>query len=267
MSIRPSGVARRTQIASISCATGAKLRRWSGVGPSRAQRILMLARAVALVARPAIARMGGVIIVHQPVPLMLGDDRGGGDRQAQGVASDDRQRCVRPFRAAIAVDQDHRRRGAGRDQRVDGTMHGEHRGPQDVEPVYLLDGCDADADRRHLPDRAAQILAPDRAELLRIVDALGHLAPIEHHRRRDHRPGQRPPPRLVNAGDGQRMRAFELEGRAGHEAAFSGSACRITSSRFGSSSTERSRDAPVEKHSRLVTSLDPALEANGSYST
>src|SRR6185437_8759519 len=56
------------------------------------ERALMLGRGIALVRLPAIAGVRSGMLDHDPVARHLGDDRGGGDRAAFGVARDDRER-------------------------------------------------------------------------------------------------------------------------------------------------------------------------------
>ena len=56
--------------------------------------------------------------------------------------------------------------------------------------------------------------AQRRGELLRIVDAARYPAWRQDHRRRDDRPRQRPPPRLVDPGDGGQAASFVDQ--AGH---------------------------------------------------
>ena len=69
------------------------------------QRRPMLAGAVADVPLEAILWEVGGQRAHQPVAGDLGDDRGGGDRQAERIAADDATHPAGQGRGALAVDQ------------------------------------------------------------------------------------------------------------------------------------------------------------------
>ncbi|KIU01556.1 hypothetical protein QU38_01020, partial [Staphylococcus aureus] len=128
---------------------------------------------------------------HHRIAPVLGDDRGGGDRQAKRVAADHGMAPVAPVRTAIAVDQ---HEGRGRPERLDRASHRQHRRPEDVQPIDLLDRRDPDSDLRTSENLGAEPLAPGRGERLGIVDALGNAFRVEHHGGGDHRAGERPTP-------------------------------------------------------------------------
>src|SRR5436190_2008097 len=60
--------------------------------PQGLQRAMMFGRPIAAIVLPAVARPFTGMLGHHPVAGHLGDDRGGGDRTALGVAVDDRLR-------------------------------------------------------------------------------------------------------------------------------------------------------------------------------
>src|SRR6476620_3191729 len=68
-------------------------------------RAAMIGRRIAAIMLPPISRIAAGILHHHPVAGDLGDDRGGGDRAAFGVAVDDRLRRALPPGASVAVDQ------------------------------------------------------------------------------------------------------------------------------------------------------------------
>jgi len=175
----------------------------------------MLRRRVADIALPAIAGIAPSQLAHDLVARHLGDDRGGGDRQAPPVAADHRPRRAGQGRRDIAVDQ----RGVGHDaERAHGALHRQQRGAQDVDAVDLAHAGGADADDGAAPDRQAIFVALLGAQHLRIVDAPAqrarHVIEVEHDRRRHHRSGERAAADLVDAADD--AAAFILEGEIGH---------------------------------------------------
>src|SRR5206468_10551506 len=65
--------------------------------PKLDDRPAVIGRGIAAVMVPAVAGIIARIVGHHPVASDLGDDRGGGDRAAFGVAVDDRLRRALPF--------------------------------------------------------------------------------------------------------------------------------------------------------------------------
>ena len=59
--------------------------------PQPTERLDVLRRRVALVPGQAVARIGAVQFNHQPVAVLFGEDRRGGDRWAKRVAAHHRQ--------------------------------------------------------------------------------------------------------------------------------------------------------------------------------
>ena len=155
---------------------------------------------------PSIARIVARIFHHHPVARHLGDDRGGGDRAALGVAVDDRFRRPLPARSRIAVDQ---HPGGFESQCLNRAGHRQHPRPVDVDLIDFLDRSHADAPRRAFDEFRVDRLALFERQILRIVDPARKFVAVEDTGGGDHRPRQRRAPRLVDAGE--RLREFELE--------------------------------------------------------
>ena len=135
---------------------------------------------------------------HQPVARDLGDDRGGGDRGDQRIAGHHRLAVAAAVDLLVAVDE-HQLRPAR--QRLDRARQRPQRGAQDVVAVDARDRAEGDRDLRRGADFLVQLFALFGVELLGVVQAARDALGIEHHRRRHHRTGERPPARLVAAGD------------------------------------------------------------------
>src|SRR4051812_13979708 len=73
--------------------------------PMFAQCAEMRGCRIALVAVPLILRMRLGMGEHDRIARMLGDDRGGGDRQADRITPDDRRCGEAPSGEAVAIDQ------------------------------------------------------------------------------------------------------------------------------------------------------------------
>ena len=116
------------------------------------------------------------IFGHHPVARDLGDDRGGGDRAALGVAVDDRLRRPLPARAGIAVDQ---HPGRLDPERLDRASHRQHARPVDVDAVDLLDRGDADATSGDLRELRVKRLALLERQILEIVDPAREFVAVE----------------------------------------------------------------------------------------
>ncbi len=155
--------------------------------------------------------------MHDSVAGDLGDDRGGGDREAQRVALDDRLDRAWQGRRDVAVDQ----RDVGHDpERGDGAAHRQQAGAQDVDAVDLAGAGSADANSDRADFDAGEECAVTgfaclAAQHLRIVEiAAQHAAeaaPVEDHRGGDDRPGERSAPRLVDAAHQPGAAALDRE--------------------------------------------------------
>ena len=155
---------------------------------------------VALVAGEAVAGVFGIQRHHQPVPRRLGKDGGGGDRQGQAVALDNRLDRARQFEPVVAIYQGRGRRDR---QRLDRTAHCQAGGAQDVELIDLFHRGEADAPGQGTGlDLDLQGLAPGVGQGLGVVDTGGQVVGIEDHRPRRDRPGPGPATCLVHAADG-----------------------------------------------------------------
>jgi hypothetical protein len=80
-----------------------------------------------------------------------------------------------------------------------GAPHGEHAGPEDVQPVDLGDRGGADADPRDRPQRGGKRFSLLAGQNLGIGQAIER--PQENNGGGDHRPGEGPTARLVDPGD------------------------------------------------------------------
>ena len=91
---------------------------------------------IALVPCKAVAGMLGIQLLHQRVAGGLGEDRGRGNRQALGIASDDG--LLGNLQALETAPIDQHVLGLFREP-LDRAVHGEPAGPVDVDTVDLLD--------------------------------------------------------------------------------------------------------------------------------
>ena len=169
-----------------------------------AERRAVLRRGVAGIGLPSIARVAPRQRPHDAVAPHLGDDRGGGDRKGESVATDDGVDRATERRGDVAVDE-----GAIRadPERGNGARHRQQGGAQDVESVDLAHAGGAERDvgaaaRGKAGERAIAFLAGRGAEPLGIVkpvaQCLRKAAGIEDDRGGDDRSGERPPPGLVD---------------------------------------------------------------------
>src|SRR5688572_12360740 len=167
--------------------------------PEPADRVLVLGRAVTLVALEAVSGMLARELVHEAIAVDLRDDRRRSDRKIEAVAlveailrhvdAGDRARVdehvLRPHR-----------------QCFDGAPHREQPRVIDVDGVDLRDLGSADGDRaRGRADTPPGFHALLDIELFRIVDAVELRVRREHDRGRDHGAGERAHADLVDAGD------------------------------------------------------------------
>lgn len=174
----------------------------------QAERIQVLGRAVACIALPAIVRMIERGLPHDPVTMLLGDDRSCRNAWFNSIAANDRPCIPVPFRPAplwreITVNQDFAHRfmpGQLFAQRRDSERHRQHCRPEDIESIDFIG-----FDNAHRPSAAAFDLffqaSPARGgQLLGIVQPRrARLA--QDDRCRHDRACQWPPARLVYPDD------------------------------------------------------------------
>ena len=181
----------------------------------------MMGGGVAAIGFPAKAPVIGGQPGHQAVAGHLGDDRGGGNRERDGVAANDKLFGAAEARRTIAVDEcEVWHAPLVPCQRGDGAAHREQRGLQDVDPVDLGDRTDPDADDGRAADRGEQSFPVRFLEGLGIIDAVRDSGGVEHHGRGDHGARQRPAAGLVDPNDTRYLGlAFEIECRSGRASA------------------------------------------------
>jgi hypothetical protein len=165
-------------------------------------RLAMLRRAVAGVVLPTISWVLAVQLPHHLVARDFRENRGGGDGIGKMVALDHGGLGAGQARLHVAVDEG---RGRLHRQGLERAPHRHEGGAQDVEAVDLLD-----ARLAQRPDRLDPQLGGDRLAHLG-AEALGILERAEQPGRQpdqwqdrragDHRPRQRPAPRLIDAAD------------------------------------------------------------------
>ena len=151
---------------------------------------------VSLVSGKAVFGVEAVPFRHLPVPRYFGDDAGGGDGIAQGVAVDDAALFPLEPQALQRVDQEQLRRDLLRR-----PAHGVLRSVQDVDLVDLLRGSfpDADVQGRFL-NLLKDLLAPLFGQLLAVVHVQKEGLPGHHDAGGHHVAHQRPAARLVHPG-------------------------------------------------------------------
>jgi len=147
----------------------------------------------------AVLRVVQLVFDADAVARDLREDGRGGDGRHLGIAADDGLGVDTDVRQAVAVHQHPVRR---QPQALDGALHREHGGVQDVELVDLGDAGLGDAERQRMrADLVEQAFAPGRAQQLGVVEALDALQVVEDHRGGHDRAGQRPAAGLVDARD------------------------------------------------------------------
>ncbi len=170
----------------------------------------VLNRGIALVPGKAVFGMTAVQLDHQPVAVLLGQDRGGADAGFGEIALDD----------GIAGDAVQRRRVIAVGQHPDRSRiqgqycaaHGQQAGLENVQAVDLFHrGLGHGMAQGLLADEDFQLLAALGGEFLGVGQAVDGPRRIEDHRGRHHRAGQRSAAGLVDAGD-QRARGREISG-------------------------------------------------------
>lgn len=154
---------------------------------------------VTLVPANAIPWVDQLERAHLTVTAYLGQDRGSRNSRHLAIAFDHRRRRYGQLRATVAIDQGQL---GGNVQAFHRTLHGQHRGLQDVQAVDFLDLCTGDAETQGLfTDLVEQRLALGFGEFLRVVQAEDRARRIKDHRRRHHCAAQRAAAHFVNAGD------------------------------------------------------------------
>ncbi len=179
-----------------------------------AKGVVVLGRAVALMAIKAVVGVVPFERDHQPVARHFGDDRCGGDRQALRIALDDGAGFAVETRRTVAVD-DHEfgfqvrpRVASAMAQREALRILSLSMRPTSATPMPM---------RAALEDAAEDDLAAVLVERLAVVDAVGDVVRVEDHRGGHDGSGQRAASGFVDAGDrvppkGQ-LGGFQLEGR------------------------------------------------------
>jgi len=171
---------------------------------------LMLRGSVALMILQTVAGVKRGEIGHGAVAGNLGDDRGGGDGGATGVAVDDGDFLAAEPSLLVAVDEAEMRLLF---QAIDGAAHGEEAGAKDVVGVDFLDGSDADGpmDFGVAAEEVADFLAILSDEHFRIVEVAMFQAVGEDGSGGVDRAGPASATDLIDAGDDGEMRGVGPE--------------------------------------------------------
>jgi len=180
-----------------------------------ADRLTMGLGRISDVGLPTVAGVAGCEPAHDPVARHLGDDRSGGDREAERIAFDDGLHLAIDRRSDAAVNEC----DIGVDpEHGHGARHRQQRRAQDVDAVYFVHARRADPDASGAASGATSqrpiaVLALFDGEYLRIVEPiaqrLGEAAGIENYRGRDDRSGERPAPGLIDAAHQSFASPFE----------------------------------------------------------
>ncbi len=147
-----------------------------------------------------------VVFAHEAIAGDLGEDAGGGDAVALGVALDDGGlgHGERGHKASV-----HQRVGRGRVELGEGGVHRAVGGLEDIDVVdeRRVDDADAEMDLRFRVNGGEKFLADFLGELLGVVEtqegfreAFGDPLNRQHHRRRHNRTGERAAPGFVHTG-------------------------------------------------------------------
>lgn len=147
-----------------------------------------------------------VVFAHEAIAGDLGEDAGGGDAVALGVALNDGGlgRGERGHKASV-----HQRVGRGRVELGEGGVHRAVGGLEDIDVVdeRRVDDADAEMDLRFRVNGGEKFLTDFLGELLRVVEsqegfreAFGDPLNRQHRRRRHNRTGERAAPGFVHTG-------------------------------------------------------------------
>jgi hypothetical protein len=135
-----------------------------------ANGLAMLHGRIASMVGEAVSRMLAPKLRHEPIPMHLGDNRGGGDRIEAGVALGERGLRQREIRDRTSV---HQHVTWHHGQCRDGPAHRLEARAIDVDLVDLRDARHADADcERDATDPPVDPFSGRAAEDLRIVDPI-----------------------------------------------------------------------------------------------
>lgn len=248
--------------------------------PQAEQRVPVSGGAVPGMLLEPIAREFRPQFHHQSVPRHLGNDRGGGDRQAALIATDDAAHRTRQRRRPGTVDERHLRRPAKHAaQGFHRAAHRQQRGLQDVEPIDLVHARLAETDAGELGQDFGDAPAPRRRNALGIVNRRCQLCrqacAIQDHGGSHYRPGPRPAADLVDAADesagGVLLKGFQFQREIGHAALYSAhwmKAQHRQQNRDGTVAQQRSRfGRPGRRRTPATTSgtaLEVVIEAVGA---
>ena len=155
-------------------------------------------RGVSLIARQPVLRKLAIPFPHHRVAGHLGQNRSGGDRNADGVAPDDRDLGNREIEAQ-GIYQKQVGRGI---ERQDGLAHGQARCLKDINSVdfrsiYARYGP-GDGTAANL---GCEMLPPFRGKPLAVPETPNPVRRVKDDRSRQNRTEQRAPPNLIEAGN------------------------------------------------------------------
>ena len=162
------------------------------------EQALVLGRGIALVAAEVVTRVELAELVHEGIAFDLGNDGGGGDGDAEGVAIDDgsdiREREIK----GVADDC------IGPDGELfEGAEHAESSRGEDADAIDFLDGGPTDGERHGVTDLRGEFIAGFFGKDLGVAD-LGlpaeSAASRQHHHPGRDRPGDRPAADLIDPG-------------------------------------------------------------------
>ena len=133
---------------------------------------------------------------HHPVAKNFCDDTRRRDGKGARITLDDGACRDQETRRTVPVHE----RGLGRmRQAFHRTAHGKHRGLEDIDIVNLCDAGLGNRDRNGaVMDLVKKRLALLLAQLLAVVEPLGHPIGVKDNRRGNHRPGKRAAPDFIH---------------------------------------------------------------------
>ena len=159
----------------------------------------MGSRAITLVLTEAVTRIGGIELFHDSVPYHLGHYGSSRHRYAARVALHDCEGGNAYIGHLSPIDY----YAVGLDiQGVYGLLHSKQAGFKDVHPVDCIRRGYSHADGHGQIRDLLESTGPRMGgELFRIVYSRGNLFRSQHHRGRNHRPGQWSPARFIDTGN------------------------------------------------------------------